>query len=159
MLGFFRLYCHGLHWLRMGESLVQCQAKRQRDILAIWTNANCLIAIVLARVLLAVWILCVQTSRVLFSIDWRNILWFTTSIDYVLQSEVPQFIVFTADDFIQSYTLDAIKSVLGQRKNPNGCPIRMTYFTSTQYTNYSLVTSMSRPWFADMLFCLLMLFS
>ncbi|KAF8204065.1 hypothetical protein BJ912DRAFT_941794 [Pholiota molesta] len=55
-------------------------------------------------------------------------------------SEVPQFIVFTADDAVQSYTLDAVNQFLAQRKNPNGCPIKMTYFTSLNYTNYTLVT-------------------
>ncbi|KIO07090.1 hypothetical protein M404DRAFT_137803 [Pisolithus tinctorius Marx 270] len=55
-------------------------------------------------------------------------------------SEVPQFVVFTADDAIQSYTLDAINQLLAQRMNPNGCPIKMTYFTSISYTNYTLVT-------------------
>jgi peptidoglycan/xylan/chitin deacetylase (PgdA/CDA1 family) len=55
-------------------------------------------------------------------------------------SEVPQFIVFTADDAVQSYTLDSVNQFLAQRKNPNGCPIKMTYFTSLNYTNYTLVT-------------------
>ncbi|KAG6330481.1 hypothetical protein ID866_8608 [Astraeus odoratus] len=55
-------------------------------------------------------------------------------------SEVPQFVLFTADDAIQSYTLDAVNQFLAQRKNPNGCPIKMTYFTSLSYTNYTLVT-------------------
>ncbi|PPR08240.1 hypothetical protein CVT24_001282 [Panaeolus cyanescens] len=55
-------------------------------------------------------------------------------------SEVPQFIVFTADDAIQSYTLDAVNQFLAHRKNPNGCPIKMTYFTSLSYTNYTMVT-------------------
>ncbi|KJA28359.1 hypothetical protein HYPSUDRAFT_155525 [Hypholoma sublateritium FD-334 SS-4] len=55
-------------------------------------------------------------------------------------SEVPQFIVFTADDAVQSYTLDAVNQFLAQRTNPNGCPIKMTYFTSLNYTNYTLVT-------------------
>jgi len=55
-------------------------------------------------------------------------------------SDVPQFLVFTADDAVQSYTIDAINSLLGHRKNPNGCPIVMTYYTSLNYTNYTLVT-------------------
>ncbi|KAG2069469.1 hypothetical protein BDR04DRAFT_1101568 [Suillus decipiens] len=55
-------------------------------------------------------------------------------------SDVPQFVVFTADDAIQSYTLDSVNQFLAQRKNPNGCPIKMTYFTSLNYTNYTLVT-------------------
>ena len=53
---------------------------------------------------------------------------------------MPQFIVFSADDAIQSYTIDSINQFLGQRKNPNGCKPKMTYFTSLSYTNYTLVT-------------------
>lgn len=55
-------------------------------------------------------------------------------------ADVPQFVVFTADDAIQQYTIDALNLVLQGRKNPNGCPVRMTYFNSIQYTNFSLVT-------------------
>jgi hypothetical protein len=55
-------------------------------------------------------------------------------------ANVPQFIVFTADDAVQTYTIDAVNQFLAQRKNPNGCPVKMTYFTSNQYTDYSLVT-------------------
>ncbi|KAK2462850.1 hypothetical protein APHAL10511_005048 [Amanita phalloides] len=55
-------------------------------------------------------------------------------------SEVPQFIVFTADDAIQSYTLDAVNQFLAHRQNPNGCRPKITYFTSLNYTNYTLVT-------------------
>ncbi|KAG6808581.1 hypothetical protein H0H92_003652 [Tricholoma furcatifolium] len=55
-------------------------------------------------------------------------------------SETPQFVVFTADDAVQSYTLDAVNQFLAQRTNPNGCPVKMTYFTSLNYTNYTLVT-------------------
>ncbi|KAI0783166.1 hypothetical protein C8Q75DRAFT_869185 [Abortiporus biennis] len=55
-------------------------------------------------------------------------------------SQVPQFIVFTADDAIQSYTLDSVNQFLAHRKNPNGCPIKMTYYTSVNFTNFTLVT-------------------
>ncbi|KAF8661960.1 hypothetical protein AX16_001255 [Volvariella volvacea WC 439] len=54
--------------------------------------------------------------------------------------EVPMFVVFTADDAIQSYTLDSVNQFLAHRRNPNGCAPKMTYFTSIQYTNYTLVT-------------------
>lgn len=57
-----------------------------------------------------------------------------------IQKDVPQFVVFTADDAIQSYTLDAVNQFLAHRKNPNGCQPKMTYFTSLNYTNYTLVT-------------------
>ena len=56
------------------------------------------------------------------------------------QKVVPQFVVFTADDAIQSYTIDAVNQFLAHRKNPNGCQPKMTYFTSLNYTNYTLVT-------------------
>ncbi|KAL7410239.1 hypothetical protein BDY24DRAFT_400595 [Mrakia frigida] len=54
--------------------------------------------------------------------------------------ETPMFIVLTADDAIQTYTTAAIDSLVKRRSNPNGCDIKMTYFTSLAYTNYSLVT-------------------
>ena len=56
------------------------------------------------------------------------------------QKQVPQFVVFTADDAIQSYTIDSVNQFLAQRKNPNGCKPKMTYYTSLNYTNYTLVT-------------------
>ncbi|GAA5827690.1 hypothetical protein JCM11251_001788 [Rhodosporidiobolus azoricus] len=54
--------------------------------------------------------------------------------------DVPQFVTFTADDAIQSYTTEVMNHFLAQRKNPNGCAPKMTYFTSLSYTNYSMVT-------------------
>ncbi|KAJ6457260.1 hypothetical protein C8R45DRAFT_844293 [Mycena sanguinolenta] len=55
-------------------------------------------------------------------------------------SEVPMFVVFTADDAVQSYTLDAVNQFLAHRQNPNGCQPKMTYYTSLNFTNYTLVT-------------------
>lgn len=54
--------------------------------------------------------------------------------------DTPMFVLFTADDAIQTYTLDSVNQFLAHRKNPNGCQPKMTYFTSLGYTNYSLVT-------------------
>ncbi|RPD64578.1 hypothetical protein L227DRAFT_260922 [Lentinus tigrinus ALCF2SS1-6] len=54
--------------------------------------------------------------------------------------DTPMFLVFTADDAIQSYTLDSVNQFLAHRKNPNGCQPKMTYYTSIDYTNYTLVT-------------------
>jgi hypothetical protein len=50
------------------------------------------------------------------------------------------FVVFTADDAVQSYTLGSVNQFLAHRQNPNGCAPKMTYFTSLNYTNYTLVT-------------------
>lgn len=55
-------------------------------------------------------------------------------------NDVPQFITVTADDAIQSYTLDVLNALTKGRKNPNGCPVTTTYFNSLDYTNYSMVT-------------------
>lgn len=55
-------------------------------------------------------------------------------------ADVPMFITVTADDAIQSYTINALNGIIASRKNPNGCPARATYFTSLSYTNYSMVT-------------------
>ncbi|KAJ7292587.1 hypothetical protein C8J57DRAFT_1490092 [Mycena rebaudengoi] len=55
-------------------------------------------------------------------------------------SDVPMFIVFTADDAVQSYTIDAVNQFLAHRVNPNGCPPKMTYFASLNFTNYTLIT-------------------
>ncbi|KAI0756459.1 hypothetical protein C8Q80DRAFT_1092934 [Daedaleopsis nitida] len=54
--------------------------------------------------------------------------------------DTPMFVVFTADDAIQSFTLDAVNQFLAHRKNPNGCQPTMTYYTSIDYTNFTLVT-------------------
>jgi hypothetical protein len=59
------------------------------------------------------------------------------------QEETPMFIVFTADDAVQSYTLDAVNQFLARRQNPNGCQPKMTYYVSLNYTNYTLVTDWS----------------
>ncbi|CDZ97989.1 carbohydrate esterase family 4 protein [Phaffia rhodozyma] len=54
--------------------------------------------------------------------------------------DTPMFIVFTADDALQSYTIDAVNSLLQKRTNPNGCSPKMTYYTQISYTNFSMVT-------------------
>jgi hypothetical protein len=60
------------------------------------------------------------------------------------QQDTPMFVVFTADDAIQSYTINAVNQFLAQRKNPNGCAPKMTYYTSLNYTNYTMVTGKHR---------------
>lgn len=79
-------------------------------------------------------------------------------------ADTPQFIVFTAydfhdltrlpslltysddsDDAVQESTITALRSFLYQRRNPNGCRPKSTYFASLPYTNYSHVTE----WYVD----------
>lgn len=81
-----------------------------------------------------------QSSWWIVACEFEGCQYAASTNSTILQSEVPQFIVYTADDAVQSYTLDSVNQFLAQRKNPNGCPIKMTYFTSLNYTNYTLVT-------------------
>lgn len=55
----------------------------------------------------------------------------------------PHLFIFVvqADDAVQQYTIDALNSLVNGRKNPNGCNVSTTYFTSLDYTNYSMVTN------------------
>ncbi len=52
----------------------------------------------------------------------------------------------TADDAIQTYTVEVINMILGNRTNPNGCTPKMTYFNSLAYNNYSLTTTAYSDW-------------
>ncbi|CAJ0906172.1 93_t:CDS:2, partial [Entrophospora sp. SA101] len=58
--------------------------------------------------------------------------------------KAPQFVLLTFDDSIQERTLKVVNDLLGNRRNPNGCPIGTTYYVSLNYTDYSLVTQ----WYA-----------
>ena len=58
----------------------------------------------------------------------------------IAPSDTPMFVVFTADDALQSYTIDAVNQFLAHRKNPNGCQPKMSFYVSTNFTNYSMVT-------------------
>lgn len=52
-------------------------------------------------------------------------------------SETPQMIFMTFDGAINGLTYDNYRSALNEtRKNPNGCPIRATFFVSHEYSSY-----------------------
>ncbi|KAL4448992.1 hypothetical protein ABPG77_007709 [Micractinium sp. CCAP 211/92] len=52
--------------------------------------------------------------------------------------QVPQFILFTHDDSIESNTDEYIRKVCDDYENPNGCPVRATMFTMVDYTDCDL---------------------
>ncbi|KAA0203182.1 hypothetical protein HAZT_HAZT004504, partial [Hyalella azteca] len=53
---------------------------------------------------------------------------------------VPQIILITFDGGVNSLNFKTYNSIfLENRTNPNGCPIRGTFFMSHEYTDYSLV--------------------
>lgn len=56
----------------------------------------------------------------------------------LLPSTIPQMITITFDDAVNEDNWDLFNRALffKQYKNPNGCPIRATFFISHQYNNY-----------------------
>lgn len=61
--------------------------------------------------------------------------------------DVPQMIIMSFDGAMNSMNYPHYRSLLNKehRKNPNGCPIRSTFFLSHEYTSYFYVQKM----FAD----------
>uniref|UniRef100_A0A1I8AH24 NodB homology domain-containing protein n=1 Tax=Steinernema glaseri TaxID=37863 RepID=A0A1I8AH24_9BILA len=59
--------------------------------------------------------------------------------------EVPQFVVLTFDDAVNARTMADYKKLFGsvRYRNPNGCPIKATFFVSHEWTNYDLVQWLS----------------
>jgi len=59
----------------------------------------------------------------------------------VLPGDVPQMIVITFDDAVndENWSLYQDEIFPPTFKNPNGCPIHGTFYTSHQYTNYAMV--------------------
>lgn len=59
-------------------------------------------------------------------------------------TQTPQMILLTFDDAINFENFDFFTNKLftANRKNPNGCPIRATFYVSHQFTNYQQVQKM-----------------
>jgi len=58
---------------------------------------------------------------------------------------VPQMVMVTFDDAINNNNIDLYAEIFNQeRRNPNGCDIKATFFVSHKYTNYSAVEAMHR---------------
>lgn len=59
-------------------------------------------------------------------------------------NQVPQMIVLTFDDAInfENWDFFTTKLFTPNRKNPNGCPIKATFYVSHQFTNYQMVQKM-----------------
>lgn len=53
-------------------------------------------------------------------------------------AQVPQMVIITFDDAINSQNIDLYKELFGgdKRKNPNGCGYKATFFVSHEFTNY-----------------------
>jgi len=60
-------------------------------------------------------------------------------------TRVPQMVMVTFDDAINNNNIDLYAEIFNkQRRNPNGCDIKATFFVSHKYTNYSAVSEMHR---------------
>ena len=57
--------------------------------------------------------------------------------------DMPQMIVITFENAINEWTYSVYENILREdRKNPNGCPIKATFFVSHEWTDYSNVQNL-----------------
>ncbi|KAL9928645.1 chitin deacetylase-like 5 [Glossina fuscipes fuscipes] len=56
-------------------------------------------------------------------------------------SEVPQIVLITFDDAVSTLNINLYEELFNNdtRKNPNGCPIRATFYVSHEWTNYGMI--------------------
>ena len=57
---------------------------------------------------------------------------------------VPQFFTLTFDDAVQAPTVPVAHALMTPHVNPNGCPIKATWFAQTLYSDFSLI----QEWYA-----------
>ncbi|XP_002154539.3 chitin deacetylase 8 isoform X1 [Hydra vulgaris] len=55
------------------------------------------------------------------------------------KEEVPQIVMFTMDDAVNSLNYNFYMQLLDEMKNPNGCPVGATFYVSAEYTDFNLV--------------------
>ena len=53
-------------------------------------------------------------------------------------------VMITFDDAVNNNNVDLYDHIFTNRKNPNGCDIKATFFVSHKYTNYSAVSELHR---------------
>ncbi|KAF8931781.1 hypothetical protein BGZ58_007408 [Dissophora ornata] len=58
---------------------------------------------------------------------------------------VPQFFTLTFDDAVQAPTVPVAHALMTPHVNPNGCPIKATWFAQTLYSDFSLI----QQWYAS----------
>jgi DMSO reductase anchor subunit len=83
-------------------------------------------------------ILCAVCTALFF----QSLLYSRHKWSFLICSLIPIFVVFSAGDTVQLYTIDAVNQFLVHRQNPNDCTPKMTYFTSLNFMNYTLVMGM-----------------
>lgn len=58
---------------------------------------------------------------------------------------VPQFFTLTFDDAVQAPTVPVAGALMTPHTNPNGCPIKATWFAQTIYSDFALI----QQWYAS----------
>jgi hypothetical protein len=58
---------------------------------------------------------------------------------------VPQFFTLTFDDAVQAPTVPVAATLMTPHTNPNGCPIKATWFAQTIYSDFGLI----QQWYAS----------
>lgn len=53
--------------------------------------------------------------------------------------DIPQFVLLTFDDAVNDLNKQFFKELFEERYNPNGCPIKSTFYVSHEWTDYSQV--------------------
>jgi len=58
--------------------------------------------------------------------------------------QTPQIVIMTFDGAVNLNNFDHYQRVFtSERKNPNGCPIRGTFFVSHEYSNYNMIQQLA----------------
>ena len=58
--------------------------------------------------------------------------------------DLPQFVLLSFDDAVTVSNKDFYLDLSSKYKNPNGCPIQMTFFVSHENTDYTYVNELHR---------------
>ena len=53
--------------------------------------------------------------------------------------QIPQFVMLTFDDAVNDLNKQFYEDLFGGRFNPNGCPIKSTFYVSHEWTDYAQV--------------------
>jgi hypothetical protein len=62
----------------------------------------------------------------------------------LISFQAPQIIMMTFDGAVNLNNFDHYQRVFTHdRKNPNGCPIRGTFFVSHEYSNYNMILQLA----------------
>lgn len=69
--------------------------------------------------------------------------WSLTTGDLSVE-EIPQIVLLTFDDAVNTLNFALYEQIFGNntRKNPNGCPIRSTFYVSHEWTDYAMVQNL-----------------